>query len=204
MRVALINPHWRFDGSIYFGCREPHLPLEYGYAKAQLERTGHEATIIDAQLLDLPMERIVAELASFGPDLTVITTAPSYLFWRCAPPELRAPRLLTDAIRSVAGRLAAVGPHGSTTPGPVLDKLGVDVVVMGECEEVLPRLASEDWRKIPSICWREGDQLRIQGGPAAAAFVDLPALHWPDAWIARHRHHHHRFDAEPHGPGAEV
>ena len=30
MKVALVNPNWRFDGSIYFGCREPHLPLELG------------------------------------------------------------------------------------------------------------------------------------------------------------------------------
>ena len=28
MRFALINPNWTFDGSIYFGCREPHLPLK--------------------------------------------------------------------------------------------------------------------------------------------------------------------------------
>ena len=31
MRVALINPNWNFDGSIYFGCRAPHLPLEFGH-----------------------------------------------------------------------------------------------------------------------------------------------------------------------------
>jgi anaerobic magnesium-protoporphyrin IX monomethyl ester cyclase len=30
MRVALVNPPWSFAGSIYFGCREPHLPLELG------------------------------------------------------------------------------------------------------------------------------------------------------------------------------
>ena len=34
MRFALVNPPWTFDGSIYFGCREPHLPLEFGYARA--------------------------------------------------------------------------------------------------------------------------------------------------------------------------
>ncbi len=32
MRVALVNPPWRFDHSIYFGCRAPHLVLELGYA----------------------------------------------------------------------------------------------------------------------------------------------------------------------------
>ena len=30
----------RFDGSIYFGCREPHLPLELGWCRALLERAG--------------------------------------------------------------------------------------------------------------------------------------------------------------------
>jgi B12-binding domain/radical SAM domain protein of rhizo-twelve system len=32
----------------------------------------------------------------------------------------------------------------------------------------------------------------------------LPALRWPDAAIARHDHHHHRFDRAPLGAGAEV
>ena len=27
-RVALVNPPWSFEGSIYSGCREPHLPIE--------------------------------------------------------------------------------------------------------------------------------------------------------------------------------
>jgi hypothetical protein len=46
MKYALINPHWTFEGSIYFGCREPHLPLEYGYARSLLERGGHEVLIV--------------------------------------------------------------------------------------------------------------------------------------------------------------
>jgi hypothetical protein len=53
MKYALINPNWTFTGSTYFGCREPHLPLEYGYAKALLEREGHEVLIVDGQLENL-------------------------------------------------------------------------------------------------------------------------------------------------------
>ncbi len=45
MRFALVNPAWDFEGSIYFGCREPHLPLEFGYSQALLERAGHEARL---------------------------------------------------------------------------------------------------------------------------------------------------------------
>src|SRR5437763_3729164 len=88
MKFALINPPWTFDGSIYFGCREPHLPLEYGYAKARLNAAGHEAEIFDGQLGGLSREGIQSAVAAYDPDTIVVTTAPSYLFWRCAPPEL--------------------------------------------------------------------------------------------------------------------
>jgi anaerobic magnesium-protoporphyrin IX monomethyl ester cyclase len=204
MRVALLNPRWSFEGSIYFGCRDPHLPLEHGYAKALLEARRHEAFLIDAHLLDLGPEEVRAELRAFAPDMTVLTTAPTYLFWRCPPPELRVPQQMAAAVRDVAGVLVAVGPHGSATPGPVLEKLGVDVVVMGECEETLARLADGAKDDLPGVCFREGDGIRINGGPQAASFVEAPALSWPDELIGRHRAHHHRFDRAPTGPGAEV
>ena len=92
MKYALINPGWTFEGSIYFGCREPHLPLEYGYSKALLEREGHQVQIIDAQLHGLSREEVRRRVTAFCPDFTVVTTAPSYLFWRCAPPDRQRPR----------------------------------------------------------------------------------------------------------------
>ena len=119
MRAALLNPRWSFEGSIYFGCRDPHLPLEHGYTKALLEARGHEVLLLDAHLLDLGLDEVRAELRAFRPDMTVLTTAPTYLFWRCPPPELRVPQQLAAAVRDVAGVLVAVGPHGSATPGPV-------------------------------------------------------------------------------------
>ena len=141
MRYSLINPAWSFEASIYFGCREPHLPLEYGYSKALLERAGHEVQIVDGQLDALGPDEIRARVAGFHPDFTVVTTAPSYLFWRCAPPELRVPRETIELLRPVAGMLVAVGPHASTTPVTTLEKLGVDLVILGECKEILPNLA---------------------------------------------------------------
>src|SRR5436309_1064164 len=137
MKIALLNPPWSFDGSIYFGCREPHLPLEFGYSKVLLERRGHECHILDAQLEGFTLAELRSRVARLRPDFTVVTTAPSYLFWRCAPPELRVPQQVVRSIRDIGGTLIAVGPHGSTTPAATLRKLGVDMVVMGECEEVL-------------------------------------------------------------------
>jgi B12-binding domain/radical SAM domain protein of rhizo-twelve system len=203
MRIALINPHWRFDGSIYFGCRAPHLPIELGVSQRMLEDAGHTVRLIDGHLHGLSMSDITAEVAALRPDMTVITTAPTYLFWRCAPPELRVPQELARALRDASPLMVAVGPHGSTTPRAALKKLGVDIVVMGECEETLTRLAAGE-RGIAGTCYREGREIRVMGGPQAARFIDQPALAWPDDMVKRHHHHHHRFDAEPVGPGAEV
>src|SRR5579885_1704626 len=99
MRFALVNPNWSFHGSIYFGCREPHLPLEFGYSKDLLERASHEVLMLDAQLNNLNHEEICDILRRFRPKITVVTTAPSYLFWRCPPPELSVPKNVIRAIR---------------------------------------------------------------------------------------------------------
>jgi B12-binding domain/radical SAM domain protein of rhizo-twelve system len=203
MKYALVNPNWTFTGSTYFGCREPHLPLEYGYAKALLEREGHEVLIVDGQLDGLSRADIRNQVAAFKPNFTVVTTAPSYLFWRCAPPELRVPQETVRDLRDIGGTMVAVGPHSSTTPKAALKKLDVDVVVMGECEEILPKL-TEEWENVPSLCYWKAGEPQVRGGPHASDMTALPALHWSPEILQRHHHHHHRFDAVPNGFGAEM
>ena len=202
-RVALINPNWQFDGSIYFGCRSPHLPLELGISQHHLRENGHPALLLDGHMFDLSLADIEAELRAFRPDIIVVTTAPTYLFWRCAPPELRVPQELTLALRGHASTLVAVGPHGSTTPRAALKKLGVDIVIMGECEQAILRLANGE-RNFPGLCFADAGHICVNGGPQAVSFIDQPVLRWPDEMVRRHHHHHHRFEADPIGPGAEV
>lgn len=203
MRFSLINPPWSFDGSIYFGCQEPHLPLEFGYSKALLEQAGHEVQVVDAQMDALSLSETRETVERFRPDFSVVTTAPSYLFWRCAPPELRVPQQTIQEIRDIAGTLVVVGPHASTTPRTTLQKLNAGVVVMGECEEVLPKLTG-DWSNVESICYRNNQAIHLNGGPHASNMTTLPALAWDTGSLTRHAHHHHRFDAPPDGPGAEM
>lgn len=206
MRFALINPNWSFEGSIYFGCREPHLPVEFGYAKAILEGRGHEVLLIDAHLENLPLSRIKTGLETFRPDITVLTTAPGYLFWRCPPPELRVPIQAASAIAGISGTLVLVGPHPSATPHAALKKTGADIAIRGEFETLLPVLAevsTTEWKKIPSLVIA-GDGMFDSGIPHACDLNELPVLLWPSGLIELHGHHHHRFDSQPKGPGAEV
>ncbi|MBV8798185.1 MAG: TIGR04295 family B12-binding domain-containing radical SAM protein [Alphaproteobacteria bacterium] len=203
MRIALVNPPWSFQHSIYFGCREPHLPLEYGSAKVLLEAAGHEATIFDGHLFHLSMQEVAGQVRAYAPDMTVVTTAPSYLFWRCAPPELRVPQRLLHELNDICGLIVAVGPHLSTTPRATMRKLGVNVGILGECEEALVDIAGGR-RNVAGTAVRQGDDIIVHGGPRATEFVRLPPLTWSAEWIACHHHHHHRFEAAPDGPGAEV
>jgi anaerobic magnesium-protoporphyrin IX monomethyl ester cyclase len=208
MKIALVNPPWTFEGSIYFGCRESHLPLEYGYAAALLAAAGHEVEIVDAALEGLGRAELRQRVERLAPAMTVVTTAPSYLFWRCPPPELRVPAETLRELGEVGGRKVIVGPHASTSPATTLRKLQADAAVLGECEEVLVTLAAtppSEWHHVPSVATRAPDgAVHVSGGPHTSDLGVLPALTWSAATLARHRHHHHRFDGAPVGPGAEV
>jgi anaerobic magnesium-protoporphyrin IX monomethyl ester cyclase len=206
VRFALVNPCWTFEGSIYFGCRAPHLPLEFGYARALLEGEGHEVLLVDAQMHNLPLPELAALVDRFQPDRLVLTTAPSYLFWRCAPPELRVPQETMSALEHISAIRIVVGPHASTTPAAVLRKLGADIAVLGECEDVLPRLAADPsaWPSISSIAYWENGEIKVQGAPHACNMTALPALAWEYDDVRLHSHHHHRFDAVATRPGAEM
>jgi anaerobic magnesium-protoporphyrin IX monomethyl ester cyclase len=211
VKIALVNPPWSFEGSVYFGCREPHLPLELGYAKALLEREGHDVALFDAQLgfawtgdTTTGLDDLRRQVEAFAPEMTAVTTAPSYLFWRCAPPELRVPMRTIDRLRGTLGVVVAIGPHASTTPGATLDKLRADAAIVGECEDVLAAMA-----RTPRERWSfELDAVALPGRREARRNATdmrvLPALRWPAEVLARHSHHHHRFEAEPRGPGAEI
>jgi B12-binding domain/radical SAM domain protein of rhizo-twelve system len=204
MRVALVNPRWDYTGSIYFGCRAPHLPLEFGYTRALLQQQNHDVLLIDAHASSMTHSDAAQAVADFGAQMTVIATAPTYLFWRCAPPELRVPMQFISELDHRGGRTVAVGPHGSVTPAATLRKLQADLVVLGECEDAVVELAADPERHIAGTASLSDGSLVLNGQSRATDMTKLPALLWEDEVIHRHNHHHHRFDREPNGPGAEV
>ena len=91
MKFAFVNPNWEFRESTYCGCREPHYPLELMFSLARVREAGHDGVLVDAQLSNLSLEETAATVRRFAPDFLVMTSAPSYLFWRCPQPELRVP-----------------------------------------------------------------------------------------------------------------
>lgn len=189
MKYALVQPNWTFGGSTYFGCTETHLPLELLYARQQVEAAGHEALLLDGHLEGLSCEAAAQRVRDFAPDFIVLTTAPTYLFWRCPQPELRVPALWMQALTQAAPRAVtvAIGPHGSATPGATRAKLGCEVVIQGEAEQVLAGLANSG---------------SIAPGYHQADLRQLPALDYDDYPLELRQHRHHVFSGS--GRGAEV
>ncbi len=202
MKFALLNPNWDFKGSTYFGCRDPHVPLELMFAADQLHSAGHETLLIDAQTDNLSLPEARRRVDSFGPDFLVIPTAPSYLFWRCPPPELRVPMEWFAGLETPAIKVA-IGPHPSATPATTLRKLGCDVVLRGEPDQILPQLASGPWDQIAGCCFKEEDGFHISPGSAVTEMRDLGALDFRNYNVEAHWHRHHVFTNDQ-GLGAEL
>jgi len=202
MRFALVNPNWSFEGSTYFGCRDPHYPLELLFAYDQIRAAGYSPLLADAQVENLSMEQVRRQVEHFCPDFLVIPTAPSYLFWRCPQPELRVPMQWLKELRSSATTVA-IGPHGSATPAATLRKLNCDVVLRGEPDQTLPELADKPWEEITGCCFRRDDgRLHISSGLGVTDMKSLSPLDFHNYHVERHEHRHHVFSGE--GRGAEL
>ncbi len=203
MKFALLNPNWDFKGSIYFGCQDPHTPLELLFAADQLHIAGHESLLVDAQMGNLTIEESRSRVNAFAPDFLVIPTAPSYLFWRCPPPELRVPMEWFAGLQSKAIKVA-IGPHASATPATTIRKTGCDVALRGEADQTLAELASKPWQEIAGCCFKNEDgQLHISSGTAVADMSALGPLDFKNYDAEAHAHRHHVFTNDR-GLGAEL
>ena len=193
MKFALLNPRWSFEGSTYFGCPDPHFPLELLSAREFLRSAGHEVLLIDANMEELSPAQALLCLSEFHEDFLVIPSAPSYLFWRCPQPELRVPAAWIAAL-SRPSKVVVIGPHGSVTPLATLEKTGADIVLRGEPDQTLPQLASLPWEMIAGCCWRDGNGLfRSSPGLGVTDMSALGPLDYSDYPVERHAHKHHIF-----------
>ena len=202
MKYALVNPNWSFKGSTYFGCHDPHYPLELLFSADKIRETGQDCLLIDAQNDGLGLQEVQSRLDQFDPDFLVIPSAPSYLFWRCPPPELRVPSQWMSGLKTKA-RKVAVGPHSSATPAAVLRKLDCEIALRGEPDLVLGELARKPLSEIEGCCWRDEAGIHLTPTLAVADMRRLGALSFQDYNVERHKHRHHVFWGEGHGAELE-
>lgn len=202
MKFALVNPNWNFKGSTYFGCQDPHVPLELLFAYDQVRAGGNEPLLVDAQTDRLTLEETKRKLDSFQPDFLVIPSAPSYLFWRCPPPELRVPKEWINGLNSKAVKVV-IGPHSSATPAATIRKTGCDIALRGEPDQTIPLLATKPWQEISGCCFKTDAGVHMSPELGATDMRALPALDFHNYNVEAHWHRHHVFTNDQ-GLGAEL
>ena len=116
--------------------------MEWGYLRCL---PGVELTVLDCYrfqelLSELDIQTDVREAHAI-----LVSSTPSYLFWRCPPLEIAALQNCISELRRITSSLIVlVGPHGSVDPKWARDVFNVDFVFRGEVDA----LTSEDIRKL--------------------------------------------------------
>ncbi len=138
-KVALINPNWNLHNIRYTtaSIRPPKsIPLELTYIAASISDLA-EVKIYDAYANDSSLDTLINEMINFNPDLVIVETAPTYLFWRCPPLDLSIPREITKIIkRSLRSEVAIIGPHSTTDPVWTKNQTEADILIQGESDLV--------------------------------------------------------------------
>lgn len=135
MNVFLINPNWNLHNNVFTATiTQPVYPLELLYTATMLSDTCCVG-IYDAHLKNASNDELKKELIRFNPDIVVIETAPTYLFWRCCPLDIDLPARTVEIVkRSTTAKIILIGPHPSSSPSWALEKTRADFLIRGEFE----------------------------------------------------------------------
>ncbi len=126
MKYALVNPAWSFDGSTYFGCPDPHFPLELLSAQRLLREAGHEV-LLDRRLHG-KADAVRGASTSLIAFAKISSSSPPHP--RICSGAARSPSCGSRAVDRSASRRPRVpledgrslDPHGSVTPQATLSQ----------------------------------------------------------------------------------
>lgn len=140
MNVSLITPNWRLSKSLSPTDTlrpPPCFPLEWGYITAHARKLfGISVVIHDEYTCNRTLDALSSNSTIARSDILVISTTPSYLFWRCPPLSLKLIKNYVSHLRLVAPQatIILVGPHGTVDPNGTLHATGADFTLRGEID----------------------------------------------------------------------
>ncbi len=170
MKCLLINPCYPISET-------PSPPLGLAYLAAVLERAACPVQVLDFVVFPYSKSHLSKILNEFHPELVGVTSVT--MNFREAIRAIRDVKQLAPHVVTVMG-----GPHVTFCSRETLEQCPeLDIVVLGEGEDTLVRLATSDpqeWPRIPGIVYRLPDGIHLN--PASPQPIDVNRLPLP----ARH------------------
>jgi len=180
--VILFNPDWRkLTTPGRFRTDVPYFPLELMYIEGGLNEAGIESVMADLWGGTISEEEFVDSLNDA--EYLVITTAPTYVFWRDGVCDVQYAVEEIERIKKVAPgiKVIVIGPQGTVLPEDFHDT-PVDYLIRGEPDWVVPELiqklsADEDVKNLPGVCYQHDGKLQIVESKTEMKSLDtLPLL----------------------------
>ena len=190
MRVLLIatNRHDRLMGRM----DARPLPIGLAYVAGYLDPSRHATKVLDLMFADDYLAEVDAVVRDFKPDLVGLSLRNldngSYLDPQWALPVTKE---VTERVRAASDAVIVCGgPAFSIFPGACFAYVEPDLGIAGDGGETFAMLAdrleaSEGYRDLPGLVYREGGKIVYGGQPAASSFAKPPRLE--DLDLARYR-----------------
>ena len=180
MKVMLLYPTWTSNYGIaaHFAKRgSTWPPLNLAYLAAVAEKEGHEVRIIDGQVENISLPKMIEQTGAFKPDIIGITaTTP---FYRIASDLARGLKHLNSKTPIV------IGGHHITILKEKAFSSFFDYAFIGEADESWPMFlkryeTGKDISNVKGILFRDGDNVTFTGMPDLISNLDsilFPARH---------------------------
>ncbi|MCD6220262.1 radical SAM protein [Candidatus Calescamantes bacterium] len=154
------------------GCNPP---LGLLYLAAVARENGYSVRVLDAQVEGMGYERIEEYIGKEMPDVVGITCMTLTL-----PDVLRSIKVVKNVVPQA--KIILGGPHPHIYPEETLNLSGVDFVVLGEGEEIFPRLLErikqgKEPDDIPGVGWKKNGDSIVN--PFQGYIEDLDSLPYP-------------------------
>lgn len=153
--LTLLTPNWRKSQSILptDTTRPPiSFPIEWAYLAGQIP----DCIVIDAYAEDQEIASTVNLIRCTGPRLVLLSSTPSYLFWRCPPLDIDLLARYAAPIQALGIPVVVVGPHGTSDPAWTLKRTQAQYVFRGEVEAIFPfdqiEVALSTAGAVPGLC----------------------------------------------------
>ncbi len=156
MNILLLNPPYvkgfmrnaRWEAITIAGSE--WLPIWLAYATGVLEKNGHNAVLLDANIENLSLENLLGRVDGIKPDLTVIYNTMA---------SLDNDIFIANKIKEKGSSIVFVGPWCSINPDDILTKSkSIDFLIDGEFDYPLLDLVNNVQKeKINGLYWKENN-----------------------------------------------
>ena len=161
INVLLLNPNWRELNQVgRMGTIFPSLPLELVYIQEGIRLHNIKNSLADLWASNQSVESISSQISNA--DILILTTAPTYSFWRDGTTGIDFPLSIIRKIRAInnKSKLILIGPQGTISPKIFMDS-GADFFVKGEPDLAVPSLVFNILKgksqNMPGVCYKKGN-----------------------------------------------